>query len=62
MVIPESPVDFANVHIVSRGDTLWSIAESRLGAGHRWPEIAEVNGIIDPARLRVGFELTIPQN
>lgn len=29
--------------VVARGDTLWSIAERRLGAGERWREIAELN-------------------
>jgi LysM repeat protein len=29
--------------VVARGDTLWSIAEQRLGAGERWREIAELN-------------------
>lgn len=28
---------------VSRGDTLWSIAERHLGAGERWREISELN-------------------
>jgi nucleoid-associated protein YgaU len=40
----ELPIRRSTVNVtVERGDTLWSIAEQRLGAGERWREIAELN-------------------
>jgi LysM repeat protein len=54
---------------VTRGDTLWSIAESHLGAGERWREIAELNrgremadGLtFDDARtIQPGWTLLVP--
>lgn len=48
------------VHIVERGDTLWDLAEAELGDGHRFPEIAEANGISNPSLIEVGQPVTIP--
>ncbi len=37
------------VHAVAERETLWSVAEDRLGAARRWREIAELNyGILQP--------------
>ncbi|MGW2260263.1 LysM peptidoglycan-binding domain-containing protein [Streptomyces sp. NPDC001780] len=43
------------------GDTLWSIAASKLGDGNRWQEIAKLNGLKDPSALRVGQKLKLPK-
>lgn len=48
-------------YTVKEGDTLWKIAESQLGDGERWQEIAEANDIpIDNPKVELGQELTIP--
>jgi hypothetical protein len=48
-------------YTVSRGDTLWSIAASKLGDGNRWREIAQANGLKDPDDISVGQKLTLPK-
>jgi hypothetical protein len=49
-----------SVYIVNPGDTLSKIASSKLGAAGKWRIIAELNGIINPSRLRVGQRLQLP--
>lgn len=48
-------------HTVARGDSLWAIAAMQLGDGRRWPEIARLNGNLDPAALRPGQVLRLPE-
>ncbi len=54
--------DSPRVHVVSEGDTLWSIAVQHYGDGHRARAIYEANRdqIGDPANLREGQELVLP--
>ena len=47
-------------YIVKPGDTLSKIATSKLGAAGQWRVIAELNGIINPKRIRVGQRLQLP--
>ena len=47
-------------YIVKPGDTLSKIATSKLGAAGQWRVIAELNGIINPNRIRVGQRLQLP--
>lgn len=47
-------------HRVKDGDSLPSISYDNYGDATLWREIAEVNGIDDPMRLRRGTELIIP--
>lgn len=48
-------------YTVEKGDTLWKIAESQLGSGERWQEIAEANNIpVDNPEVEVGEVLNIP--
>ena len=62
IVIPVEPLHTtALVYEVRRGDTLWRIAEKQLGSGARWREIASANGISNPSRLRIGANLSIPE-
>ena len=42
------------------GETLWDVAERVLGSGHRWPIIAEANGVREPARMPIGAVLIVP--
>lgn len=53
----------AQVHEVRAGESLWSIAEIRLGHARLWPLIYRANRdqIMDPTRLFVGQRLNIPQ-
>jgi nucleoid-associated protein YgaU len=50
------------MYTIRRGDTLWGIAERRLGSGQRWREIADLNPGLDPARLSIGQEIVLPRN
>ncbi|WP_439681512.1 BTAD domain-containing putative transcriptional regulator [Embleya sp. MST-111070] len=56
-------------HLVAAGETLWSVAEERLGDGTRWQEVVDVNqgrrmadGSILSAEssLRAGWTLALP--
>ncbi len=47
-------------HMVKPGDTLSKIATGRLGSAGQWRVIAELNGIINPNRIRVGQRLQLP--
>ena len=56
-------------YIVEPGDTLWEIADEKLGAGERFPEIFEASRdtvqadgqrLTDPNLIRPGWELTVP--
>ena len=50
----------SSVHLVKRGDTLWSIAQRYYGDGRRWGDIARANGLTNPKKLAVGQRLTLP--
>jgi nucleoid-associated protein YgaU len=52
------------VHLVQRGDTLFGIAEQRLGDGSRFPEIFELNRelVDDPDRIFPNQVLTLPED
>lgn len=47
-------------YIVKPGDTLSKIATSKLGSAGQWRVIAELNGIVNPSRIRVGQRLQLP--
>jgi LysM repeat protein len=56
-------------YVVEAGDTMWEIADEKLGAGERYPEIFEASRdtvqadgqrLTDPALIRPGWELTVP--
>ena len=47
---------------IQPGDTLWDLARTFLGEGHKWPQILRANAsrITDPDRLVVGQVIDIP--
>nr|WP_281386580.1 LysM peptidoglycan-binding domain-containing protein [Jiangella mangrovi] len=59
----------ATTHVVAQGDTLWDIAEQRLGDGARFPELVEASRdtvqpdggrLTDPDVIRPGWTITVP--
>jgi hypothetical protein len=46
---------------VRAGDTLWSIAASKLGDGNRWREIAALNKLANPDAISPGQTLKLPK-
>ncbi len=58
---PPAPMTGGGGYTIRKGDTLWSIAQSQLGDGKRWQEIASLNPRVDPKRLLVGTTLQMPQ-
>ena len=48
-------------YIVKPGDTLSKIATGTLGAAGKWRIIAELNGIINREKIRVGQRLQLPE-
>jgi outer membrane protein OmpA-like peptidoglycan-associated protein len=49
-------------YTVKKGDTLWTIAQSQLGSGHRWKNLAEINKdrVKNPNKLKPGQKIIIP--
>jgi nucleoid-associated protein YgaU len=47
-------------HTVSAGESLQSIANTSYGSPNRWRALAEANGIDDPARVRPGQVVYLP--
>jgi nucleoid-associated protein YgaU len=54
------PSQPAHEYVVQKGDSLASIAQRALGDGQRWKEIADINGGLEPKRLKVGMKLQLP--
>ena len=48
-------------YVVKKGDTLPNIAANLLGDYKRWREIATLNSIRDPKKIKVGDKLKIPK-
>lgn len=57
----DEPRPSRRVYVVKQGDTLSEIAAKKLGDHRRWREIARLNKIRDPRRLRVGQRLRLPE-
>lgn len=61
-VIEETPKEIISngkTHVVSEGETLWGIAQSRLGDGFKSEEIASLNNLNDPNLIVVGETLRL---
>ncbi len=56
---PQPPAQEYVIYEVRSGDSLWTIAQRYLGAGNRYREIMELNGLSDD-RIYPGMQLKIP--
>ena len=48
-------------YTVVKGDSLWKIAESKLGSGLKWVEISRANNLQSPDVIFLGQELKMPE-
>ena len=54
-----SQTEETKVHTVTKGETLWSIAEDSFGSGYNWVDIKSANNL-KTETIEVGQKLTIP--
>ncbi len=54
------PAPTDRIHALVVGETLYGLALRYYGAGDRWGEIADANGVADPRSLVPGTVLVIP--
>ena len=54
-------VSAVNEHTVTKGETLWSIAENSYGSGYNWVDIKKANNLTSE-NIEVGQKLVIPNN
>jgi len=55
-----TPTDASETYTIVKGDTLYAIAKRHYGDGNRWKDILNANPGIQPKRLMVGQEITLP--
>ena len=55
-----SPVPLPAKHTVKAGETLWSISETYYKSGYNWVDLQTANNLVNPDRVEVGQELTVP--
>lgn len=55
---PAEPV--ARTYTIKKGDTFWSIAAREYGDGQKWKAISAANPSVDPKKLAVGQQITLP--
>ena len=48
-------------YTVSRGDSLWKIAEREYGTGYAWTRISEYNNLVNPNIIHPGNLLKLPK-
>lgn len=53
------PAASYETYTVAKGDTLWAIAQKKLGSGARYTEIKALNGLASDT-IRAGQKLKIP--
>ena len=56
--LPPQPV--SRTYTIVKGDTLWSIAQREYGDGQKWKDIAQANPSVDPKKLAIGQQITLP--
>jgi nucleoid-associated protein YgaU len=47
-------------HIVTKGESLWSISQKYLNSGSHWEDIAKINELKAPYTIEVGQKLMVP--
>ena len=47
-------------YTIRKGESLWSIAQTRYGNGQKWKTIAAANPSIDPNRIQAGQTIVLP--
>lgn len=57
---PAAAVAAARTYTVREGDSLWTVARSQLGDARRVDEIARLNGLGAPYKIKVGQKLKLP--
>lgn len=55
---PAEPV--TRTYTIKKGDTLWAIATREYGDGQKWKTISAANPSLDPKKLIVGQQITLP--
>jgi len=55
---PSQPA--TRTYTIRKGDTFWSIAQRIYGDGQRWRDIAQANPSVDPKKLAIGQQITLP--
>ena len=56
--LPLQPV--SRTYTIRKGDTFWSIAQRQYGDGQKWRDISAANPSVDPKKLAVGQQITLP--
>jgi len=54
-----SQAEETKIHTVTKGETLWSIAEDSYGSGYNWVDIKSANSL-KTETIEIGQKLTIP--
>ena len=57
---PGHSPDTTKYHVVSQGDSLWSLAVKAYGDPGKWRAIARANGIASPREIHSGDLLVLP--
>ncbi|MEG4811660.1 LysM peptidoglycan-binding domain-containing protein [Microcoleus sp. F8-D3] len=64
--LPSEKYPGKEVYVVKEGDTLWDIAEAKLGDGNRWKELQKADGKgfteQEAYKLAIGTEVYIPES
>ncbi len=62
VIVESEPKVSTREYIIKQNDSLWKIAQSQLGSGHRWKYLYELNKdrIKNPKKLKAGTTIIIP--